>query len=447
MPNDVRQRIYISGSGGDPFRFPISESFWASLPELIRVSSDRADLWLGAFEYECQERNFYIRQVTHHQAHKNVGIITLCANQYEIVWEVIWTKPRNGDMQVRISFSSDKSPSEPQLADLMSSIENRIVLRNQTKFHRQGQLEFEGRRWAGEIWLDRNLRLGAPSVQWEQARKEPNGNFDNGPRIILVDALMEAFGPYQISNEFEVLIDSLALFLTVLLGQFVNKPRQKLCWVLTPDGVSSTAAWTGYLELEASSAMPTKGVQKSVPLYEVSRPDLTPLSSEYPAGDEVALPSDSHELWASYCGLSPTNRRQFSQAAAKFQEALYLLTFRPTLSFSLLVAACEALKPREEKYDNNNHEYVVKELLGRAISKKMRLCFSNAGLLHEKSAQRIRNQHLHRGDWFGDELHLRLAAHSFDDPTFNEAARFMRRVTQAALIEWLRRAGFWRAAP
>jgi hypothetical protein len=193
--------------------------------------------------------------------------------------------------------------------------------------------------------------------------------------------------------------------------------------------------------------MPIKGMQKSVHLYDASRPDLTPLSSEYPAGDEVALPLDSRDLWASYRGLNSTELEHFSQAAAKFQEALYLWSFRPTLSFALLVTACEALKPREKKYNNKNHEFVVEELLGTEIGDKLKLCFSNAGLLQGKSAQRIRNQHLHGGDWFGGEFRLRLATHSFDDPTFDEAIRLLRRVTQAALIEWLRRAGFWRAAP
>ena len=61
--------------------------------------------------------------------------------------------------------------------------------------------------------------------------------------------------------------------------------------------------------------------------------------------NEISLRSDIADLWGLYRSLGAEQRIQFLQAAAKWQEAIIHWQDRPSLSFTLMVIACEALKP------------------------------------------------------------------------------------------------------
>jgi hypothetical protein len=437
MPNGP---IHFSASGGDPFRLPIDEHIWQSLPVLTTICSEDSELWLGALEHLCSDKGFGINQITQNMADGNEGIIEITPPGQIVKLELVWRKPRNKALVIRLSFTSGIDFPEIGPDVLVKAVHQKMGARQHTKIHRQGQLEYYGKKWAGEFWLDDAMRLGPPSMQFEEAIGELEEVYIGGPRVILLDALVDSFGQIDWTNEFDHQRDKLALFLTVLLGRYVGAPRQKQVWCKVPNEVRSEIAWTGYVETNASNEMPLARINAPVVQYSVVRPDLTPISSDYPPGAEIAVPSDTLELWKSFKSLRTTDALQFAQAAAKFQESLYVWDFRRTLSFSLNVVACEALKPTGRAHENKNHEYTVRSLLGKDVSKKLSGLFSNAGLLRGKTAQRIRNEHIHRGKWFGSEFQLRLAAQDFGDPTFDVAERYLRQVTQAALIEWLRRA-------
>jgi len=103
-------------------------------------------------------------------------------------------------------------------------------------------------------------------------------------------------------------------------------------------------------------------------------------------------------LWTRYRELKPELRRQFLQATAKWQEALAVWhDRRTTLSFALMVIACEALKPAGHASKGHNIYGVVEALLGRDAAERLRKNLFDADLHPGAHPQSIRSAHLHRG--------------------------------------------------
>ena len=61
--------------------------------------------------------------------------------------------------------------------------------------------------------------------------------------------------------------------------------------------------------------------------------------------------------------------------------------------------------------------------------------------------QRVRNDHLHRGEFFGSEFIPQAMMSTYRDPTFEMAARTSSQISQAVFIEWLRRGGLYVLPP
>jgi hypothetical protein len=148
---------------------------------------------------------------------------------------------------------------------------------------------------------------------------------------------------------------------------------------------------------------------------------------------EIALPEDVFELWEHFRALDDQQRRKFLQVAAKWQEALMHWQERSTLSFALMVIACEALKPSNQQFNDHRIDDVVEALLGAPTA---------ARLKHDWfRAHHIRSVHLHLGELRGSEFEIRTLLPSFYDTTFDEARRELFRVTNETIIQWLRRGG------
>jgi hypothetical protein len=88
---------------------------------------------------------------------------------------------------------------------------------------------------------------------------------------------------------------------------------------------------------------------------------------------------------------------------------------RETLSVTLMVVACEALKPPERQYRDHNIYQVVEALLGEANAKRL-----DAGSFR---AQAVRSAHLHAGEFRGSEFVQAAINSSYQDPTFDEGRR------------------------
>jgi hypothetical protein len=153
--------------------------------------------------------------------------------------------------------------------------------------------------------------------------------------------------------------------------------------------------------------------------------------------NEISLRSDIADLWGLYRSLGAEQRIQFLQAAAKWQEAIIHWQDRPSLSFTLMVIACEALKPPDAD-DRQNCYDVIEALLGRTAVDRIRQ--------NPFPAQHVRSTHLHTGEFHGSEFVMVDFLSSYHDPTFREAHREVVLVTPAAIIEWLKRRGTFQMA-
>ena len=180
------------------------------------------------------------------------------------------------------------------------------------------------------------------------------------------------------------------------------------------------------------------GQIQPVPLKSVQRPDF---SQEGLDGTqtEVYLPQDIVDLWKALEGLSPDRRRQFLQVGSMWQLALSLGHGHQTASFALIVASCEALKPPDSQFRNHNVYHVVEALLGEPADDLLQK--------HWFRAQDVRNAHFHSGEFRGAEFVRDTMMSSFQDPTFGQSHRTMYRISQAAIIEWLRRCGSFTMPP
>ena len=175
-----------------------------------------------------------------------------------------------------------------------------------------------------------------------------------------------------------------------------------------------------------------------MPLRPVTRPDFSRPGIDGSI-EEESLPADSVDLWAAYCALTAERCRQFLQAAAKWQEALTHWSDRSTLSFALMVVACEALKPADAQFRDHTIYDVIAALLGAASAQRLREDWFRP--------QDVRHVHLHRGEFRGSEFLETAFTSGYHDPTFDEARRALAPITQEAIIEWLRLRGEFTMQP
>jgi len=249
---------------------------------------------------------------------------------------------------------------------------------------------------------------------------------------------VKCVGPRDAPWAFTKQLDELSAFLSVVMGTAVQIPEHGRVWTWAyPNGAADCAVrQRGYYEQENPQEMPVRRACHSVPLRQVRRPDFS-LRGIDGSAKEVSLPDDIGELWEAYRTLTEDQQRQFLQAAAKWQEALMYWRERSTLSYALMVVACESLKPVERQYRDHNIYQIVEALLGT----------TNADRLREHRPQDVRNAHLHSGEFRDSEFVELAIMSSYQDPTFDQARRSLARITQEAIIEWLRRRGVFTMAP
>jgi hypothetical protein len=285
----------------------------------------------------------------------------------------------------------------------------------------RGTLQYDrGLPWRGELWLDDKTRLAPPSLH--------DDPWTNGPRIVHVDAILDCIGEPDVAYARQQMLLEVSKFLSVIMQRAVRLEDQGRVWVWTTDAKGSEVRTLGYLEPVNPLSMPSPGTANPVPLYALDNPPQGYDGST----NEISIRKDVADLWRLYRGLNAAQRVQFLQAAAKWQEAVIHWQDRPSLSFSLMAVACEALKPANAD-DRQNCYHVIEALLGRTAVERIR---QNAFPAH-----RVRGTHLHTGEFHGSELVMMTFLSSYQDPTFGEAHREMFRVTPEAIIEWLRRQG------
>jgi hypothetical protein len=293
--------------------------------------------------------------------------------------------------------------------------------------HVRGNLYYDGLPWRGELWLTETIRLGPPLKQDESALL--------GPRVVVVDARIDAIDRLDATSISTVLLRELSVFLTTVMRTLVRAtPLANRAWtwsVKDGGGVECEPRQIGYWESEREPDMPTKGRDRVIPLDSVERPDLS--IRAITAGDsEECLPADTIALWEAFVGLSAVKRQQFLEVASIWQLALSIGHEFETTRFALMVAACEALKPRAPEFRDHNIYHVTEALLGSEVAEVLQA--------QRFRPQDVRNVHLHSGELRGREF-VGPYLPSFHDPTFDQATRTLAQITPAAIIEWLRRGG------
>lgn len=405
-------------------------------PIRFDVPKEEADTWLQYLSAECGRRGWSTGGIGQMEAKENSGSLSInTGGPGQAQLALIWERKRGGPIKVRArSAGTPEFPLE-QATEFFRQIHERSQGGAMEQFHRGWQLFYEGLPWRGELWLDEKLRLGPPSQQDERALV--------GPRIILVNALVNGIDQLHAASTFDVALRELSVFLTIVMGTNVRvSPNGGRGWTWNTDSngqvVQCDIRNLGYLEKQWPTEMPTRGQIQQVPLKAVHRPDFS-LRGIDVSQTELHLPEDIIDLWQVFAVLPPDRRRQFLQVGSMWQLALSLGHEYATARFAWMVAACEVLKPPDPQFRNHNIYHLVEALLGKPT----------ADLLQEEwfRPQDVRNAHLHRGEFRGSEFVQHAIMSSFQDPTFDQASRELYRIAQAAMIEWLRQRGTFTMLP
>jgi hypothetical protein len=395
-------------------------------PITFQLPGDQADTWFKYFFSECETREWSSATFGQMEARENSGSITVSdrqANQPRLA--VVWERKRNGPMVVRARPLGAPEFALSDAQQMLCRINERFRSGAKELFFCHGQITYQdGLPWRGELWLDNTLRLSPPSRQDETALI--------GPRVVIVDALVEGVSRSDSSAAFGKQLEELSAFLSLVTGWGFQIAQPARAWTFKEGPLDCDVRQLGYIEQEIPKEMPGQGTCRSMPLRPISRPNFSPRGI-FPDDTELRLPADVMELWAAYSGLTEDKRRQFLQAAAKWQEALTQVGNRSTLRFALMVVACEALKPDGPAFRDCNIYHVVKALLGGPVAERLREDWFRP--------QDVRNAHLHLGQFRGSEFVERAITSSYYDPTFDQARFALALIVQETMVEWLRRRG------
>jgi hypothetical protein len=383
----------------------------------VSVTNEQADRWSRYLNWSCHRRGWTASKFGQVERAENSGTIAITANGKSQI-DVVWEQKREGPLAVRARrvSSADISPSDAE--QFFTEVNDICRMAATVPLYVRGTLQYEGRAWRGEVWLDDRTRLAAPSLQDETATY--------GPRIVHIDAILDCVGEPDIVYARQQMLIEMSAFLSVVMRSAVRQLDTGRVWTFAPGNTTSEVRSLGYLEPANPLSMPARGALKQVPFYGLddppwSRPD-----------NEIAVRADITDLWNSYRTLSEKQRLQFLKAAAKWQEAMIHWQDRPSLSFALMAVACEALKPSDAGQRQNCYA-VIEALLGKTAVERVRQ--------NPFPAQHVRSTHLHSGEIHGSELMMMDFMRTYEDPSFREAHREMARVTPDALVAWLIKRG------
>lgn len=407
----------------------------AEWPIQFKIETPHADTWLRYLRAECRKRNWGCSSLGQMEAKENSGSITVTTGppgqaQLDIVWE----RKRDRPLYVRARKSGDPLFLVQDAQAFLDQITEACRAGHKGRVRVRGQLVYEGAPWRGELWLTNSLRLGPPSKQDETALW--------GQRVILVDSNVDAIDQLDAGAVLQVLMRDLAMFLTIVLRMHVAvDASHSRGWTWTTDTTGQIACELrelGYRETSFSAEIPNPNSASPVPTKTVGRPDFSE-GGLYADVREQEVPADIVVLWNQFATLSPDRRDQFRRAGSLWQLAVSLSHDYQTTKFSLMVVACEALKPNVAEYDRHNIYDVIAALLSPSVADILRQNWFRP--------QEVRSAHLHAGEFWGSEFVERAMLSSYLDPTFDHATRTLWRVSAAALIEWLRRGGDLRMPP
>jgi hypothetical protein len=399
-------------------------------PIKLVVPAKDAETWMAHLNAEREARGWSSSGFSQLHRTENSGSLSVhTANgPSPPAIDVVWEKLRKGDLRLRARPSGTPLLSLEVAQDFIDATSARQRVGTKLREYHCALLAYNGLPWCGELWLDSELRLGPPS-------KHPTDAL-LGPQAIIVDAMVEGIGNQGIKSRFEILLNELRVFLSVVLGLHVKTIKLERRWVCQLDEQGRIEecklGHVGYWETSRKHEFPAVGHTPPIARREVSRPGLgrTGIWSDM---NEQWVPADIEELWQNFNGLPNSKREQFLGAGNAYLIARSMWPDQRTAYAVFLVVACEALKPSGKRYDRIKFYDVVASLVNRR----------EAELLKELSVppQRVRNNYVHCGELAADELLPMLIHNQFQDPSFDELIGELSGVSRTCLIEWLRCSG------
>src|SRR6266849_3705901 len=232
-------------------------------PISFEIPKEQAEDWFDYFRAECEKRGWASSSIKQMESKENSGSITVNTTGAELrQLALVWERKRGGPIKIRARSAGTPDFPLDEAKDLFEQVNARSKAGLKDEFFRGWHLYYNGLPWRGELWLDNSLRLGPPSKQDESALI--------GPRIIIVNALVQAIDQWHATSTFEVLTRELSVFLTVALGLNVRvSPNGGRGWTWASGNVGQVECELrslGYWEKEWPIKMPVRGEVHQVQL-------------------------------------------------------------------------------------------------------------------------------------------------------------------------------------
>lgn len=425
-------QIHVADGTGDmrqvaDLRFEAGE--W---PIVLVVPASQVENWMAHLSAETEERGWNSSSFSQFDAAENSGTLSVhTANgPSPATIDIVWERPRGKELELRARLSGEPLLSLDDARGFIAAVSARARAGKTLRAHRRAHLLYDSLPWRGELWLDNDHRLGPPS-------KYPDTLL--GPQIIIVDAMVEGIGQQGVTANFQRRLLELRVFLSFVLGLKLELSKFERGWVydVNADGriKDCTLRNIGYVELSPRAEFPIRGCVRPVARRDVTRPGLGPYGI-WPDMQEQWIPTDIEHLWESFLGLSSAKREQLLRAGNAYLIAKSMWPDQRTAYAAFLVVACEALKPIGKRYDRMNVYDVIASLVSASDAERLRELS-----LHP---QRIRSEHVHRGELVAGELLPMLMHNHFMDPSFDEMLRALSAISRMCLIEWVRCGGTYR---
>jgi hypothetical protein len=399
--------------------------------ELV-VPTEDAETWMAHLNAETEERGWTSSAFSQLDAAENSGTLSVhtTTGPAPPTLDIVWERPRGKELRLRARMSGDPVLSLDAAHAFINAVSARVRTRQTLRAHRQALLTYDGLPWRGELWLDADHRLGAPS-------KHPDTLL--GPQIVIVDAMIEGIGQQGITATFQRRVHELRVFLGFVLGLNVTISKLEYAWVCDVSAEGSITGCTlrhvGYFETVPTHGFPLVGSAPPIERRTVTRPGLGGYGIA-PDMQEQWVPADIEQLWDLFVRLPNLKREHLLRAGNAHLIAQSMWPDQRTAYAAFLVVACEALKPTGKRYDRHNAYDVMSSLVSARDAQRLRELS-----IHP---QRVRSEHPHRGALAAGELLPMLMHNHFMDPSFDEMLRVLSTLSRMCLIEWLRCGGNYR---
>lgn len=397
-------------------------SFAATIP------TAQAEEWMLHIGAEMHSRNWSAAGMGQLDAGANSGsqTISLSGEHSGCTIELTWDRERGGQLDVRARPSGNPVTPPEIMRDFFQVVDVRLRNQQRDRAHRRWWFVYEGIPWKGELWLSDSLRLGPPS-------RFPESLI--GRQVVIVDAVIEGIGWQGLQAEFQRRLRELRLVLSPILGAHLEESRNwDSDWVPEFDEqmriTDCKLRAVGYTELSVAPGMPERASAPAAERETVARPGLGRLGI-WADDRSLRIPADIEDLWARFNALTHPARQQFLNACNAYDIARSMWPSQRTAYAAFLVVACEALKPTNRRYEKANVYDVIANLASEADARALKSL--------RLAPQKVRSQHLHRGELAADEFAPLLFGDPFRDPSFDDMLMRLSQVTRVCLIEWLRR--------